>query len=279
MPKPSEPAGPPERSAPAALRDAEPVPFWLDQADRPAPRPALTASARTDLAIIGGGYTGLWTAVLAKQRDPSRDVVLIEGDRIGWAASGRNGGFCAASLTHGEDNGRSRFPQEYALIDRLGRENLDEIEATVLEHGIDCDFQRSGELTVATEPYQAAALAESARSSDSSAAGVDAESTYLDQDAVRAELASPTYLAGRHTVGRTALVDPARLAWGLADLAERLGVRVVEQSPARGISRAGAGVEIALEHGARLWARHAALGTNAFPSLVKAQSRLHDPGV
>jgi glycine/D-amino acid oxidase-like deaminating enzyme len=249
----------------AALRDAEPVPFWLDRPDRPAPRPALTASANTGLAIVGGGYTGLWTAVLAKQRDPSRDVVLIEGGRIGWAASGRNGGFCAASLTHGEDNGRSRFPQEYPVIDRLGRENLAEIQATVLEHGIDCDFQLSGELTVATEPYQVAALA---------APGNDAESTYLDQDAVRAELASPTYLAGRHTTGRTALVDPARLAWGLADLAERLGVRIVEQTSVLGVSKVRDGLEVALEHGVTLRARQAALGTNAFPSLVK-RSRVY----
>ena len=59
----------------------------------------------------------------------------------GWAASGRNGGFCAASLTHGEANGRARWPQEYATLHRLGRENLDEIEQTVARYGIDCDFQ------------------------------------------------------------------------------------------------------------------------------------------
>ncbi|MCW2523355.1 MAG: putative oxidoreductase, partial [Frankiales bacterium] len=243
----------------ASLRNAEPISFWLDRADRPAARPALTSSTQTDLAIVGGGYTGLRTAVLAKERDPSREVVLVEADRIGWAASGRNGGFCATSLSHGEDNGRSRFPREYAAFDRLGVQNLADIEATVAEHGIDCDFQRSGELTVATEPYQVDELA--------AAAGPGA--VLLDRAAVRAELDSPTYLAGLHTPDRTALVDPARLAWGLAGLAERLGVRVVEGSSVTAVSRLGGGLALRLSTGATLRARQAALGTNAFPSLVK----------
>ena len=84
------------------------MPYWLDRPDRPGARAPLDAHAETDLCIVGGGYSGLWSAVLAKERDPSRDVVLLEGGRVGWAASGRNGGFCAASLTHGRANGSCR---------------------------------------------------------------------------------------------------------------------------------------------------------------------------
>ena len=84
----------------------------------------------------------------------------LEGDRCGWAASGRNGGFCAASLTHGLANGVERFPDEVGTLERLGRENLDAIEATVAAEGIDCDFERTGELDVATEPHQVAWLRE-----------------------------------------------------------------------------------------------------------------------
>ena len=72
------------------------------------------APRRCDLCIVGGGYTGLWTAIIAKERDPSRDVVLIDAHEIGSAASGRNGGFMESSLTHGVANGQERFPDEIA---------------------------------------------------------------------------------------------------------------------------------------------------------------------
>jgi len=84
-----------------ALREASSTPLWLDSVDRPAARPALDGDLRCDLAVVGGGFTGLWAALLALQEQPDRQVVVIEGARLGWAASGRNGGFCAASLTHG----------------------------------------------------------------------------------------------------------------------------------------------------------------------------------
>ena len=171
-----------------ALADAEPRAYWLDTPARPPSRPALRAPARTDLAVVGGGYTGLWTALLAKERDPGRDVVLLEADRIGWAASGRNGGFCAASLTHGEANGRERCPHEYPTLERMGLANLDAIEATVARYGIDCDFRRTGSLDVATDDYQVAGLR--------GAAPTPAGATSWTEAAVRAEVASPTYLAG-----------------------------------------------------------------------------------
>ena len=110
-----------------SLRDARPVSYWLDRPDAPVPRPALCGAATADLAVVGGGFTGLWTALLAKERDPAWDVLLLEGRRAGWAASGRNGGFCSASLTHGLANGLDRFGAEMPALDRLGRQNLAEI--------------------------------------------------------------------------------------------------------------------------------------------------------
>ncbi|HEX3648000.1 MAG TPA: FAD-dependent oxidoreductase, partial [Pseudonocardiaceae bacterium] len=169
----------------AALADASPVPFWLDDPDRPAPLPPLSGPVSTDLAVVGGGFSGLWTALLAKQRDPGRHVVLVEAARIGWAASGRNGGFCDASLTHGPLNGMARFPAENNELIRLGDENLDAIEATVREYGIDCDWRRTGTLSVATREWQVAELE------------AQADGQLLDRAAVRAEVDSPTYLAGR----------------------------------------------------------------------------------
>jgi glycine/D-amino acid oxidase-like deaminating enzyme len=232
------------------------MPFWLDRPDRPAPRPPLTSSMSAGLAVIGGGFSGLWTALLAKERDPGREVVLIEGDRIASAATGRNGGFCAASLTHGEANGRTRFPGESGRLDHLGLQNLDEIEATVNRYGIACDFERTGTLSVATQPYQVKHL---------EASGEDV----LDLGRVRAEVNSPTYLAGVWDRGGCALVDPARLAWGLAKTAESLGVRIAEHTRVAAIGRAGRRLTLRTQAGAMITADHVALGTSAFPSLIR----------
>ncbi|HKY57526.1 MAG TPA: FAD-binding oxidoreductase [Aeromicrobium sp.] len=233
---------------------AKPAVYWLDRAERPAARPALVGDTRCDLAVVGGGYSGLWTALLAKERDPERDVVLIEAGRIAWAASGRNGGFCDASLTHGEANGRARFAGEYDQLQSWGRQNLDEIEATLTRHEIACDFERTGELVVATRPHQVAELRE-------------AGGEFLDRDAIRAEIQSPTYLAGLWNRDTCALVDPAQLAWGLAEAAERLGVRIVEHTPVRAVQRDGGAMSVRTDRGT-VRADRVALGTNAFRPLL-----------
>ena len=113
----------------AALRDARAACFWLDRPDAPESASPLRDATTADLAVVGAGFTGLWTALLAKERDPSADVVLLEGRTAGWAASGRNGGFCAATLTHGERNGKRHFPDELDELRALGRANLDEMAA------------------------------------------------------------------------------------------------------------------------------------------------------
>ncbi len=240
-----------------ALADAAPVPAWLDSTSRPAARPALAADARADLVVVGGGYSGLWTALLAKERDPGREVVLLEAQRIGWAASGRNGGFCSASLTHGRDNGEQRFPDEIDTLERMGLQNLAELESSIGRYGIDCHWELTGSLSVATEPHQVGWLQEAA------------EGTYLDLDAVRAEVASPTYLAGLWTRDDNALVDPARLAWGLADAAESLGVRIHEGTWVTGLEEDGTGLAVRTSSGHTVRAAKVALGTNAFPPLLR----------
>jgi glycine/D-amino acid oxidase-like deaminating enzyme len=234
---------------------AEPRPFWLDQPGAPPAREPLRGATAADLVVIGGGFTGLWTALLAKESDPERSVVLVEGHRVGWAASGRNGGFCDASLTHGAVNGRKRFPAEFATLQRLGAENLDAIQIALDRHGIDCDFERTGSIAVATEEYQVDGLRA-------------ADGTFLDTDAVRAEVNSPTYLAGVWDKQGTALVQPARLARGLAAACERLGVRIFEGTPATGLADDGDGVTVRTRDGV-LRAAQVALGTSAFPALVR----------
>ncbi|KOG91131.1 hypothetical protein ADK38_04875, partial [Streptomyces varsoviensis] len=248
-----------------ALADAEPRPFWLDDPARPRALPALVGDERCDLLVVGGGYSGLWTALRAKERDPGRDIVLIEAQEAGWAASGRNGGFCAASLTHGLANGQARWPGELLRLEELGARNLDAIEAAVARYGLDCDFERTGEITVATAPHQVAEVREAA----ALAAGLGLDGgEFLDRDAVRAEVDSPAFLAGLWDRTGVAMLHPAKLAWGLKRACRALGVRIYEHTPGTALSSRGPGVAVRTPYG-RVFARHAALGTNAFPSLIR----------
>ncbi|GAA2967866.1 FAD-dependent oxidoreductase [Streptomyces enissocaesilis] len=254
------------RSAAQSLSGAKPVSFWLDDPEKPASRPALTEDERCDLLVVGGGYSGLWTALLAKERDPGRDVVLIEGHEVGWAASGRNGGFCAASLTHGLSNGISRWPGELAKLEELGERNLDAIEEAVAAYGIDCDFERTGEIDVATEPHQLEEVTEMYE--EARKLGFADGLELLDRDAVRAEVDSPTFIGGLLDRRGVALLNPARLAWGLKQACLGLGVRIYEHTRGLDLVSAGAGMAVRTPYG-RVFARRVALGTNIFPSLVK----------
>jgi glycine/D-amino acid oxidase-like deaminating enzyme len=252
----------------AALADAQPFSFWLD--DRSAPEPALplVGPERADLVVVGGGYTGLWAALLAKAEDPSRDVVILEGDRCGWAASGRNGGFCAASLTHGLANGVERFPDEVRTLERLGRANLDAIEATVATQNIDCGFERTGELDVATELHQVAWL----REAETLALEHGGHPQFFDGEQLRAEIHSPRFLGGLWEPDTCALVNPARLAWGLRETCARAGVRIHEHSRVEGLEADGPAasspMRIRTTHG-QVTAAKVVLATNASPSPVK----------
>lgn len=254
------------RTAAQSLSDAQPVPFWLEDPGKPGALPALTATEHCDLLVVGGGYSGLWTALLAKERDPRRDVVLIEGREAGWAASGRNGGFCAASLTHGFGNGLARWPGELPKLEELGARNLDAIEAAVSSYGIDCEFERTGEIDVATEPHQLAELRETYETAER--LGLADGLELMDQDALRAEVHSPTFLGGLYDRSGVALVHPAKLAWGLKRACLDLGVRIYENTRGLSLDTSGASMAVRTPYG-RVLARQVALGTNVFPSLVR----------
>jgi glycine/D-amino acid oxidase-like deaminating enzyme len=247
------------------LAGAVPQPYWLDDPGRPEALPALNEDVTCDLAVVGGGYSGLWTALLAKERDPGRNVVLLEGERIGWAASGRNGGFCDASLTHGLPNGIERFPEELGTLNRLGAENLDAIEAAIHKYGIDCAWERTGEMNVATAEWQAADLREYAEL----AAQYGEHVEFLDAEAVRAQVDSPTYLAATWDREGCAIVNPAKLAWGLREACLSLGVRIYEHTPVVSLEKTATGPVLLTRTGKRIVADHVALATNIFPSLLR----------
>jgi glycine/D-amino acid oxidase-like deaminating enzyme len=250
--------------AASALEHASSTPLWCDDQRRPAPRAALSGEHDVDLAIVGGGFTGLWAGLLALQEDPGREVVVLEGARLAWAATGRNGGFCSASLTHGAGNGLARWPAEMPLLQRLGAANLDAIEATVVGQGIDCDFERTGELDVAVAGWQVEDLRELHQVLR--ALGEDVE--LLSGEQTRALVASPTYLAGLLDRRGVAMLNPARLAWGLADAVEGAGGRIHEATRVLALSSGRDRVRLTTATGT-VRAAQVVLATNVFRSPLR----------
>ncbi|TYC99159.1 FAD-dependent oxidoreductase [Arthrobacter echini] len=244
----------------SSLASASTTPFWLDDPNRPEALPPLSGSSTTDLVIVGGGYTGLWTALLAKEREPDRRVMLLEGQRLGWSASGRNGGFCDFSLTHGEGNGQKHLPEENELLTRMGLQNLDEIQEAVERYGLDCEFERTGEMNVATEDYQIPELA--------AGHDPDADAYFMDAAELAEHIVSPTFKAGLWTKRSTAMLHPAKLVWELARVARELGVEIHEHTPVRSLSRRN-GHMVLRTDGGDVTASQVALATNAFPSLLR----------
>ncbi len=236
--------------------------MWLD-IPRP-DYPPLSGSVTCDLLVVGAGYTGLWTALHAAERHPDRRIVLIDAHRVGWAASGRNGGFVDASLTHGLENGKSRWPNEIDELNTMGLANLDGMQSDIERLGLDVEWQRTGMLTVATEPHQVQWLRDAA---------ADGEGQFLDQAAVQSEVHSPTYRAGLFSPDTCAIVHPAKLAFELARACTQAGVRIAEHTNARSLDTAGAAVRVATTE-AVVTTRKVVLATNVFPSLLR-RNRLY----
>ena len=243
------------------------VPFWLDNPARPAPEPELTRDISTDLLVIGAGFTGLWTALLAKEDNLSREVVLLEAGEVATGASGRNGGFMDASITHGLQNGLARWPQDFPALLALGMKNLDEIEATIQRLGIKCDYLRSGDIAMASEPYQV----EDLHAEMEVSARYQIRSEFYDRERVRDIVNSPFFIAGLNYPDHAALVNPAQLAWGLRKACLDLGVQLYEQSPVTKLDEERNRVTAHTKHGS-VSAPRVALATNAFPPLLKRLS-------
>jgi glycine/D-amino acid oxidase-like deaminating enzyme len=266
------PSTPPTAAHRAAYAGAKATSFWLDEEHggvvRPQPAPALGGQTTADLCVVGGGYTGLWAALHAKRQDPSRDVVLVEGETCGFGGSGRNGGFCVASLTHGTANGASRFADELPTLERLGLENHAGLVADLERLGIDCELEPTGELTVVMDP-------ERADWPEEEAALLRAhghEALVLDRDEAREVLRSPVVHGALWDRTGASLVHPGKLALGLRASALAAGVRVHEHTPVAALRETATGVDVVAAQGV-VHAARVVLGTNAFSPLVREIGR------
>ena len=242
-----------------ALKDVKLFPFWLDNAAAPPVEQQLIGRTDCDLLIVGGGFTGLWAAVQAKQREPGRDVVLIEQGKVAYGASGRPGGIVSTSVMHGLSNAAHIFPGDLDELERLGRENAEGFLATLEAFDIDCHAQWGGELTVAVSPEDAAHLKPEYELHIEH--GHDA--LLLDAEETRAQVNSPLYHGAVWNRKASGTVHPALLAWGLKRAALALGVRLHELTPMTGIEDEGAAMRI-FTHDGQVRAPKVLLATNAF---------------
>jgi glycine/D-amino acid oxidase-like deaminating enzyme len=243
------------------------VSWWMEEARAsfaPEPCPALRGTTSADVVILGGGYTGMWTAWFLKERDPSCDVVLLESDELcGSGPSGRNGGFCYG-MWEDLETLVGLFADEDALrVAHTAQRSVDEIEAWLTTQGVDAWFTRAGHLTVATSEAQEGAwtslVAEAGRLDVA-----DGRFVELDAEAVHDRCESPDFRSGLLQPDNATL-QAARLALGLRRALLQRGVRIHESSP---VARFAEGPPVAVEtrDGGTVTAEHGVLGLGAWAS-------------
>lgn len=246
--------------------------LWFDTLGEPlTPRPALLGDTDVDVAIVGAGFTGLWTAYELLGHEPGLRVALIESEIAGFGASGRNGGWCsslfagsrdATARTHGRDAAVALQRAMHATVDEVGR--------VAAAEGIDAHFHKGGELILATRaPHVARLRAEIASERDWGFGPEDV--TWLDPEAARARVHASTVLGGvyhRHC----ARVQPARLVRGLARAVERRGGVIHERTRAVELAPGA----VTTDHG-RVRASHVIRATEGYTPALRGEERTLAP--
>ena len=233
--------------------------FWLSR--RPArPVTPFEGTGEADIAVVGAGLTGLWTALFVKQLDPSAEVVILEQEIAAFGASGRNAGMLAETVDHGHGLAIQHFGEaEARRLASLGETNVQEMTGYLAARGIECDYEPTGRLIAALTEGQL----EEARRSVATARQLGLDSfRYLTREEFRAQVDSPLYLGGLQVRGG-GILDPVKLVDGLRDETQRLGIRVHERSRVESMRRAGAGIELRTAAGS-LHAQRAVLATSAY---------------
>ncbi len=232
--------------------------YYAATANPFAPLPPLTESLSADVCVVGGGLTGLSAALNLAERGFT--VVLLEANRIGWGASGRNGGQINTGLRKSPQELIARFGKQRgkALFD-LSEEARSIIWQRVAEHGIECDL-RPGNMLLASKsgdlPWMEEEIACFEREMDYHKAKL------LDRNAIRSEIASETYFGGIKDSGGGHL-HPLNYTLGLAEAAQAAGVRMFEHSAATKVEETGGKVTVTTASG-KVEAQYAVLGCNAY---------------
>jgi glycine/D-amino acid oxidase-like deaminating enzyme len=220
-----------EGVGPIMRRDYRDVSLWFEQLGPVVPRAALAGDLEVDVAIVGAGFTGLWTAYYLQAADPSLRIAVLEQEVAGFGASGRNGGWCSAlfpvtATTLAAEAGDAAARAQYAAM----RESVTEVARAAAAEGIDADIATGGTVVLARTQPQLERAREEVAESDRFGLGVE----LLDADRARKRL-NATDVVGASYTPHCAAIQPAKLVRGLADAVERRGARVLEHTPVTAI--------------------------------------------
>ncbi len=211
------------------------VSFWLDTLPEPiVARPPLGGDLEADVAIVGAGFTGLWTAYYLRRRDPRLRVAVLEAEVAGFGASGRNGGWCSALFAASWGRvARDHGLESATAMRRAMQESVDEIGLVADEEGIDAHFAKGGTVALARSPAQLARAR--AQLEEARALGIGPEDLLLlDPAEARARVGASRVLGALYTPHCAAL-HPGRLVRGLAEVVERRGAAIYERTPVAAI--------------------------------------------
>lgn len=246
--------------------------YWMTTRDY-TPNPPLKGFKEVDVAIVGGGFTGLSAAHFLKQASPGLDVALLESQVIGYGASGRNGGFSMTlfgltlSITAARF-GKQKAKEAHHYMER----SVDLLQDLVSKHGLDCDYEHPGFLRVATsEKYRKRILHEIELAQSLGLEGIE----WMERDRVQQEVQSPQY-SGAWWEPRCGILNPAKLAWSWKDVIEKQGVEVYEQTPVVEIKKGRGAISLTIPWG-EIRTRKLVLATNAYSHLIPALKRKQVP--
>lgn len=246
--------------------------YWMTTS-RSEPAPALNQDITADIAIVGAGFTGLWTAVLLKQLDASADVVVLERENAGYGASGRNAGILSETIDHSHSLAVTHFGLEEAQrLVAIGKQNLQEMAAFLITNGVDADLEQTGRLHVALTTAQTEDLQKTIEAEK--ILGISG-AKYLDAGAVRDEIHSPLYLGGAFFPSG-GILNPVKLVHGLKRVAISQGVRFFERTDVAGLHNGS--IRTA---GGSIQAKKVVLATDAYthhlyPQILKYFIPLYD---
>ena len=210
-----------------ALADTKFDTYWLDSLGSVDDEPSLVGDISCDLLVVGGGFCGLWSAIHAMERNPARNVVLIEAKSIANGASGRPAAIMSTSVMHGIHNTERMFPGEVRQLEELGRENMDGFRSAIDKYNIDCDIEWGGEMTVSIGDHGLETVEEEYQLYKKY--GHDA--IKLDKEQLQAEIKSPIFHGAVWSKSRCGTVHPGKLVRGLKRVALELGVKIFENTP------------------------------------------------